>query len=144
MDIAALSSSLDPAARNLLTRYVVNAARHPSRRAIKTANAHCKALLDAAGGPECLAAAGFVADDATLRVPEAALEQLQLAAHALQLATAAAHLLALPDELLLRCLVTASLADLAAACERKHAHVRATGQGLVARGIIHLCENIHL
>ena len=45
----------------------------------------------------------------------AALEQLQQAAHALQLATAAAHLLALPDELLLRCLVTASLADLAAA-----------------------------
>ena len=68
MDIAALSASLDPAARNLLTRYVVNAARYPSRRAIKTANAYCKALLDAAGGPECLAAAGFVADDATLDV----------------------------------------------------------------------------
>ena len=115
MDIATLSSSLDPAARNLLTRYVVNAAHHPSRRAIKTANAHCKALLDAAGGPECLAAAGFVADDATLRVPDAALVQLQQAAHALQLATAAANLLALPDELVLRCLVTASLADLAAA-----------------------------
>ena len=75
-DCGAEPASLDPAARNLLTRYVVNAARHPSRRAIKTANAHCKALLDAAGGPECLAAAGFVADDATLRVPDAALEQL--------------------------------------------------------------------